>query len=100
MSLLPISYPKPESMRESIQTLRSWLGLVWLFLLCFPNLPDNLLVRNGIPEHGSKKKPKIGGDLRQASEILSGTNIEMVGTVEVKRPPTPEILKQVKELAQ
>ncbi len=39
-----------------------------------------------------------GGALRQVSEILSGTNIELVGTVEVKGPPTAETLKQVADL--
>lgn len=39
-----------------------------------------------------------GGTLQQLSEILSGTNIELLGTVEVKGPPTVEALKQVADL--
>jgi flavorubredoxin len=35
------------------------------------------------------------GTRRQGSEILSGANIELVGAVEVKGPPTAETLKQM-----
>ncbi|MEW6386010.1 MAG: FprA family A-type flavoprotein [Thermodesulfobacteriota bacterium] len=39
-----------------------------------------------------------GGALRQISEILSGTNIELAGAVEVLGPPTAETLEQVEGL--
>jgi hypothetical protein len=59
-----------------------------------------LLVREAISEDSSKKKHKTDGALRQASKILSGTNIKIVETVEVKGPPTREILEQLAELGQ